>query len=258
MKNLAAIFLFLAFQVNAQEYTVLQIKGEITRVSTGKLLKQGDKISDDEKISFKTNNAMAAVLSTTKGRYIIKPKQEELEKSNDLVYVLKSTVTPVRGGMSTRAAGIQNALDLKMYFSEKPYVWVGEEIRLEVSGVAFPMNENNFFFISYVYNDQVINKMLGHDNEDLILKKKTLFEVDGEPIDPTQVSNYKLYYYKVDSEESTLITQIEFVLIDTETLESLYSQLQNDGEDTFYHIADLYSDLYGKCDPLQIRYNLMK
>lgn len=256
MRSFLFLFLLLASNAMAQEYTVLHLKGEIIRVQTDTPLKQGDKISDDEQISFKSSDAMAAVLSSSKGRYIIKPGKGPSEKSNELIYILKSTITPVRGGMSTRAAGIQNPLDFQLYFNDKPYVWAGEFIKLEISSSGFPMNEKSFFYMSYTYNEEVINKMLEYEADDLFIKKSTLFQIDDTPILPDKASNFNLYYYKVESKESTLITPINFVLIDNNKLNILFNQLKDEGDDTYDLIADILSDLYGKCDPMQVRYNL--
>jgi len=251
------LLLFISIVASSQEYQILHIKGEIIRVKDGKPLKSGDKIDAEEKINFKSKDAMAAVLSAEKGRYILRADANPVDQG-DLIYVLKSTVSPVRGGMSTRAAGINNLLDLKLYFAEAPFVWAGEYILLDISSHAFPMTDKQFFYMQYDFEGEPINKMLDHDDEELMISKSKMFEIDDKPVNHDDIDNYRLFYYDSVKEESSLITEIEFVLIDSQTLREMYDQYQDTSEDVYYEMADMLSDLYGKCDPLQLRYNILK
>jgi len=256
MRSLITVLLVVAVvRVQAQEYQVLLVKGEIILTSNGSVLKPGDKISENENIQFKTIDAMAAVLSSEKGRYILKTGNETSDQS-DLIYVLKSTVSPVRGGMSTRAGGINNSMDLKFYFAEAPYVWAGDLIRVMLSLNAFPMNEQHYFFIQYVLNGEVINKKLANDDDILIIDKNTLFRVDGNPVNPGDITSYRLYYFNAKNEESELIAEIDFVLIDKDSLQRIFDEYKNFSENPYYDIAEIFSNFYGKCDPLQLRYNI--
>jgi len=252
---LIILFLITSFGLFGQEYQVIHIKGEITRSETGKLLKAGEKVSADEKINFKSADAMAAVLDPEMGRYILKAQTDE-RRSGDLIYVLKSAITPVRGGMSTRAAGINNAFDMKVYFAEASYVWVGNFIALRVSKVAFPMDEENFFFLRYSLNGEPINKKLGYDEDRLMMSKEEVFQVDGEGINPLETSKYELFYYKSADEESELITEIDFVLISQESLLSVYNAFNDRSKYPYNDTADMFSNMYGKCDPVQVEYNI--
>jgi hypothetical protein len=243
--------------VHCQQYQILHVKGEILRVKDGTLLKLGDKIDSNEKINFKSRDAMAAVLSAEKGRFILKADTKANEQG-DLTYILKATVSPVRGGMSTRAAGINNLLDLKVYFEEAPFVWAGDNIILYISTYAFPMNEQQFFYMQYNFKGESINKVLDHEDEKLTFSKSSLFRIDDKPVNYDDIDNYKLFYYDSIKEESSLISTIRFVLIDSQSLKNIYDQYQDTREDVFYEMADMFSDLYGKCDALQLRYNLLK
>lgn len=249
------LFLFIAFGSFSQEYQVIHIKGEIMRSETGKLIKTGEKVSADEKISFKNADAMAAVLDPEMGRYILKSQPDE-KRSSDLIYIIKNTITPVRGGMSTRAGGINNAFDMKVYFAEASYVWAGHWIALRVSKAAFPMDDKNFFFLRYTLNGEQINKKLGYEEDKLMMSKEEVFRVDGEGIDPHKASEFELFYYKSADEESELITEIDFVLISQESLLSVYNAFKDRSKYPFNDTADMFSNMYGKCDPVQVEFNI--
>ena len=248
------IFLFVS-ALHAQQYQVIHVKGEIIRSENGEKLKSGDKVSAEAKITFKTADAMAAVLDPDMGRYILKAQKDE-EQSSGLIYVIKTAITPVRGGMSTRAGGINNEFDMKLYFAESPYVWAGNYIVLRVSKAAFPMDENNFFFIRYSWKGDQINKKLDFEDDKLIFSKEEVFKVDGVEIDPFSTGNFELFYYKSVEEESSMITEIEFVLIDQESLMNVYNAFKDRSKFPYNDVADMFSSMYGKCDPLQVEYNI--
>ena len=239
----------------AQDYSVIHVKGEIERSKTGELLKPGDKVSPDEEINFKSKDAMAAVLNPDMGRFILKAQQDE-ENTGALIYVLKNTVTPVRGGMSTRAGGINNAFDMKVYFADASYVWAGNHIVVRVSKAAFPMDENNFFFLRYTWKGDMINKKIGYEEDKLMMLKEEIFKVDGAAIDPFEADNFELHYYKSAVEESNLITEVDFVLISQSVLLNIYEAFKDRSKAPFNDVADMLTDMYGKCDPVQIEYNI--
>lgn len=259
MKSTPLLFLILMIFGTAysQEYQVLHVKGEIVREKDGTMLKPGDKIGEQEKVKFKSADAMAAVLNKDKGRYILKPGNSE-SKKNDLVYVLKSTISPVRGGMSSRAGGINNDIDFKLYFSQAPYVWAGDKLRIAVSPAAYPMNDEAFFYISYEYEGEVVNKQLGFEDDFLFFEKSDLLQVDGNTVDAADIDGYELYYYQDSEEESTHIADIDFVMISQADLEDIVKQYPIANNDSYYELADMLSGLYGNCDPLQLEFNLRK
>lgn len=250
------LFVLVSYSLLAQEYQVIHVKGDIIREESGESLKAGDKVSDDERIQFKTKDAMAAVLNPELGRFILKSEADK-ETRADLFYVIKSTVTPVRGGMSTRAAGINNAFDMQVYFAEATYVWVGEYIALRVSSVTFPQDENNFFFLRYEYNGNQINRRLDHKEHTLLMKKKDVFDVEGKMIAPSDASNFELHYYRDENEESMLITEIDFAFVSRDELMTIYNSFKDASKYPFNDVADLLSNMYGKCDPVQVQYNIM-
>jgi len=256
MKNfVTSLLLLITVQVHGQYYQIIHVKGEISKTASGELLKPGDRLMEDEEITFKSPEAMAAALNPEKGRFIIRADSGQ-ENTVDIIYILKSTITPVRGGMSTRAAGINNAFDLKVYFAEATYVWAGNEIFLPVSRSAFPLDESNYFFLRYQYKGEEINKKVGTEANALLMKQEDVFRVDDKEINPFDVSDYELFYYQSEAEESTLIAEIDFVLISQEVLGTVYKAFETTSKYPYNDVADMFSDMYGKCDPVQVRYNL--
>lgn len=241
----------------AQEYQVLHVVGEIQKVSDGTLLKKGETLNSDTEIKFITSDAKAAVLSTEMGRYILKPSEEE-ETQSDLVYVIKTAVFPVKGGMSTRGIIIANELELIYYFTEAPYVWVGDLLSIRIFKSAFQMSEDHYFYVRYTYEDSTYHKRISYDQDIMIFDKSELFTINEKRIDPNEVEGFRLnYFYKEeDVFNYNLICDIEFVYLTEEDVQSMFDELKETSKYPYNEMADILSDLYGKSDPIQLRQNL--
>jgi len=230
----------------AQDYVVIHVRGEIIRQQTNTPLKRGDKINGDEQIRFNSPEAVAAVLSSNRGRFILKSVDDKKEDS-DLFYIFKSAVKPMRGRMSTRAGGINNALDFQKFFAEK-LAFIGEELRIKVSKSTFPQNEGNFFYIRYTYSDEQINKKLTSRSDTLIINKTELLKVDGQRISEEEASDYILFYYDAANQNSQQISILDFAMISIADLKSILSAMkESDISVDPDEVALMVTELYGRC-----------
>lgn len=249
---LTILFIALASCAYAQDYTVIHVRGEIFKKSSDTPIKRGDRVGADEEIIFKSPNAVAAVLSPSRGRYILKP-QSNSGSTNDLFYVLSSIVTPVRGRMSTRAGGINNSLDFRNFFGNQ-FAFVGDQLKIQISSVSYPQNDSSFFYIQYQYDGEAINKKLGNDNDNLIIDRVELFKIDSSPVEVDKISDYMLYYFDGSQETSKAITPIPFVMVSSDEFKDLVNGMTVDGEQPGEEdVFNLVSEFYGKCQMDNIR-----
>ena len=109
------ILLFISASTFAQSYTVIHSIGKILDTKSGKYLSKGTKIDESASLMFETKGAKAAVLSSSRGRFVIQENAVSQSKS-DIVYTLSSVISPARGRLSTRAGGINNKLDFIFTF----------------------------------------------------------------------------------------------------------------------------------------------
>ena len=153
-----SILLSASVTVFGQEvYKVMHVKGQVKLVSTGVPLKRGDEIAADKRITFSSKQDMIMALSNKKGRVVIKPTSGSSSDS-ELTAMLKDIVTEASGKLSTRGI-FSNRLDLENYLIGD-FVVLGGEMSLRISPDVYKMDENNFFYIRYKYNDEEINKKL--------------------------------------------------------------------------------------------------
>jgi len=241
MRTLAIILTFVSIQAFGQSYTVIHSIGKILDTQSGKYLAKGTKVDESASLKFETKGARAAVLSPSRGRFVIQENASSGSK-NDVVYTLTSVISPARGRLSTRAGGINNKLDFEKFFSEEVAI-LGDQFAVEVSPTAYPITDNKFFYAQYQYNGEAINKKLANEEDKLIVKPSAFFSIDGNSIDPLKVSEIKLFYYNAEAQESAMITPMSFALVTEEDLKSIASQMESDPEG----ILEVINSIYGKC-----------
>jgi hypothetical protein len=242
----AVLLIFTRSAYSQVNYKVIKVDGEIVLVKTGKNLATGLVFGENEKLNFITPQSKAAVISPTKGRMILAYDNASKSGANYL---------PAMSNISTRQGSILNLLDLKNNFTGK-YV-ILDRIEIELSAPEFPMNEDNFFYITYLYNNEAINKKLKYNGQKLIIDKTELFTVDGSPIPNPNVTDVKLYYFK-DNHSSLFINEFNPVFPNLETLKQEV-QLIADGlkgktkSEILDEVISYLSDFYGKADKENVR-----
>jgi hypothetical protein len=163
------------------KYKVIKVDGKIVFEKTRADMKKGDVFLSGMALSFATPQSRAAVISSISGRYVLSASAKGQTK-----------ILPAANNISSRAGALINMIDLQNHFSGK-YLVLGE-MQLELGKEAFPMNENSFFYLSYVHNEEQIRKKLNatEDNK-LILKQEDIFKIDGKAI-PVEEKEMTLYY----------------------------------------------------------------
>jgi hypothetical protein len=149
---------------------------------------------------------------------------------------------------------LMTSTDLKNYFSEK--LLIIDRMELKISNVLFPMNNNAFFFIRYMYNGVEINKKLPNKNDTLIIDKKDLYTIDGKPIPNPDIQQMSLYYYVTEGANSTatLISTFDPLFVDKTQIKGevqvIISTMKGKSyEAIFGEVFDYVSGFYGKIEP---------
>lgn len=248
-----AFLLFVSSQVDAQSYSVIHVIGKIYDSSTQSYLKPGSKLSEAANLKFETATSRAAVLSSKRGRYIIQ-KTANANSQSDLAYSLASVLSPARGKLSTRAGGINNAMDFKMKFGQYPSAWLMDEYRVSVSSTAYPRDESHFFYVTYQFNGEAINKKLSSEGEDLIFNQTSFFSIDERPINPTQAKELTLNYYDATAEESEEVASLNFSVVSAAELTNLVDGTADLPEsEQVEALQDLILSLYGDCSMEEVK-----
>jgi len=184
MKKIGILVLIALFtNLFSQNYKVIKVDGNILYKKNDNPLKKGNSFGEGEEFLFKTSNSRAAVIRPGKGRFILKPD------NSNLAYA-KANLAPAMSNMSSRAGALVNKVDLENYFKGK-YVII-DKVKLKISKTEFPMDDKHFFYISYKYKGEDVNKKLTNIDDTLIIDRKELLTVDKKPIPNPNITDMKI------------------------------------------------------------------
>jgi hypothetical protein len=244
MKTIIPVFLFLFIATDSllsqQDFKVIRVNGSILLKTKGVSLETGTVFSDKEDLIFRSEDATAAVINSQKGRLILTSKNHDLSTAS-------SNNMPSMYNISSRGGPLLNNSDLRNHFSGK-YVVLDRQV-IKIDNKSFPMDNNNFFFLRYIYKGEEINKKLGFRADTLIIDKNSLFTVDGKPIPNADNTAIKLYYRK--GEESLLINDFDLIFPDMIQLkkeaEIILSEIKSKpAKEKIGEINSYLNEFYGK------------
>jgi hypothetical protein len=225
------------------KYKVIKVNGQIQIKKTGKNLSQGDEFAPNTPLDFKTTESRAAVISSSKGRFVLTADNNSSKGSN---------LVPAMNSVATRSGAIINMIDLKNVFSDN-YVII-EEVRMKIGKDAFPMiKDEKFFYVDYEYNGEVISKMLEFSNDTLIMSKSDIFKIDGKAIENPYSIEIKLYYRNELKEESTPINTFNAVFPEKDALKQelkiiLDEMAKKTEKQKLDDVLSYINEFYGKPD----------
>lgn len=258
--HILSILCILSYYSNAQDYHIIHIKGVIKLAKTKQAIKVGDKLNANDRLIFQNSDAMAAVISSEKGRFILKAQPDSENNSSEIMAYVNAVIFPAQGKLNSRGMGLNNIIDLQNHFLAERYLVLGTT-KLKISKKAFPMSERQFFYVRSIYEGENINKKLNFNDDTLFLDKKTICATDTEMIDPkkTRYKDMLLFYYNAVTQESTLVCAFKPVFPDEtkvkEEVSVLIETLKQTDASESYITDDVYAflhEFYGKPD----RYNL--
>ncbi len=245
MRSLGIIAFLIAIplMLQGQNYRVIKVNGQIIYVQTGQSMNQGDEFEQEENLSFGSPSSRAAVINPEKGRYILTSGNYEDFSTG------KSNFLPAINNLSTRGGAINNIIDLQNEFSDAMVLL--NRATYHINPYRFPMDEENFFFIRYTYNDEEINKKLPFEDKTLIIDKSNLLTVDNAFIEKPDDPVMKLFYLK--KENPTYISEFQLVQPDRAALKEEAGILLDELEGEPYNrkVNEVIShiiDFYGKPD----------
>ncbi|MCB9224752.1 MAG: hypothetical protein H6582_11280 [Crocinitomicaceae bacterium] len=167
---------------SADKYSVINVQGRILFTKTGTDMKRGDVYVTGTDLDFLTKTSRAALASKSKGRFVITGNSKG-----------KVKMLPAVNNISSRGGALLNIVDLKQHFSERYLILKRSEV--QIGQEAFPMNDEEFFYLVYEYNGEKIAKRLRNEGSFLILDKDEIYQVDSKPI-PYEEKLMTLYYRK--------------------------------------------------------------
>jgi len=232
--------------IGQNDFKVIKVNGTIMLRQRGISLETGTVFSDKEDLLFRSEDATAAVINAQRGRMVITNKNHDLASA-------RSNYLPSMYNISSRGGSLSQKSDLSNRFSGKYVVFDREGIQID--DATFPMDQDHFFFLRYLYRGEEINKKLGYAGDTLIIDKKALFTVDGKPIPAANNTSIKLYYK--NGNESLFISQFDLIFPDMEKLAKetaiiLGEVKEKSSVEKLNEVGSYITDFYGKISPASL------
>lgn len=203
MKNLllsALLCVVAGFAAVADDFKILYLTTPDITVG-GKTLRVGDTFAGTAPISWTAPRQAMKVLNTaTKKQSLVVAEKYRECKSRDMASYLVASKQ-----LSTRRGELINTLELGVALGETHYLL--DSIRVETK---LPVDDNRFFFATYDYNGETINKKLVGDGNALVFDR-SLYTIDGKAIEPFDVT-LSVWYLDRTAGTKTLVTDKMVVL----------------------------------------------
>lgn len=213
------LFLFPEF-VKSQCYTVLAVKGEIISEKTGQPIKEMDEICATDKLTFSTLNSKASVFSSEQGTFVI--KLGDKKKKDVLTAFVGSVLFSGKEKLSTKVFEFDELDLVNINFYEKEFgneYFVIRESKILVDSKLYTMDENNFFYVKYLFNGNEIEKRLKFDKDTLLIDKD-IYKTEEFDINPEKIDTVSLYYFDKEKNEQIRLTSFNISFADDNTLKS--------------------------------------
>jgi hypothetical protein len=197
----------------AQNYKVIHVNGSIQKIKNKKLINRGSTLEQEEKLNYLTQNARAIIVDTKAGKRLILQNESMGEST------VNASIAPSMGNISSRGSMLNQAIDVQHFFSGK--LVAINLLKIPINAKAFPQCDTQFFFVSYSYQGELINKKIPHLADTLLIHKDSLFKLDGVDIKTAQIQDVSLSYYIKNKGliTTTLVSDsIHFVFPDTAAL----------------------------------------
>lgn len=196
---LSIISLRLLAQDN-HSYTVIGVKGSVSSQKIGKELQSGDVITGGEdEFTFKEENDMAGLVRDDGKRFVLLNRKEKRNYKCSMEKAIMIGKTRIEWKNLT----IKTLEELQQQISEAPFVFLDTVAKIKLDQKTFPQNGRQFFYLNFLWKNpkgkaERIDKKLKYRKDTLILKRAEVFKVDNSPVDPKDVSDYKMLYMAGD------------------------------------------------------------
>ena len=180
--------------VVADDFKILYVTTPSISIN-GKNLKAGDIFPGGATINWTSPRQAMKVLdlSTNKQTLVVAEKYKEVKSKNMASYLVAAKQ------LSTRRGAIINTMELGIVLGDTHYLL--DPIKIET---LLPIDADRFFFASYEYNGEIINKLLPSEDNS-ILFDKSLYVIDGKEIEPFDL-NLSVWYMDRIEGNKTIIT----------------------------------------------------
>lgn len=252
----------------AQNYTVMKVVGQVFQ--SGKLVNQWDELEPNTQLTFANEHSALRVLQGNRV-FVVSATKAKPSHSNELVATLKDAFLPEKPpvkrastrGVITTANDIALELGQSMNGSVQTILIIGQK-EYSFSKSVFAVSDKNFFFVSYKYNNEDINKKLPNSSSNGFVLSQAIFTVNisntkSITVDPATIKGNFILYYYIDSNTKEQVAIFNAVFVNendlVRELSPLVKQLKADHlstQEINKRVGDYLQQYYGLIDDDQL------
>ena len=204
-----AIFCILTtkgFSFPDKTFQVIKVRGKVQNVTKNDLLIVKKHFSSEDKLRFSSQEDRLAVIDEALRTYIVKPHRN----------LSNYDLEPIRAKYNTRPGEILTYIAFVKYLEGKDFLILSDQVKLKIEAPDLQLDEKHFFYIRYKLQGQEspVNKKLSSEDNQIIISKSALFQVDGQTISPESASDFELFYYNSAESKSLKINNLSLVFPD--------------------------------------------
>jgi len=260
MKVLSVIILLItSLSLSAQEYRIIKVAGNISDCANNLSLKRGDKIQANQRLCFvntATRFAIASVINMQTGsRHVLKARSSTAGTQSGRV---RDCIGRSRALTGSRQGKINTIFDLRTFLGSDDFLILGGGLALDINTKNIPMDDENFFFGSYTFRGETINKKLHFQDTLLSLSASELYKVDEVPICIEETSDFSLKYMNKEAGAPELVCSFTPVFPLSGDIKGELSIIQEamgstiSASDLKEKMVAYLIDIYGKADKANI------
>jgi hypothetical protein len=206
-----AFFTLVFHSLQAQQFEILHVNGILIDKAKQNTIKQGQIVSKSDSIQFKSKYGWAILLQDTSLFFLrlndpAKPIQLLSEKLEYIKHEPLPTL-PIQ----------QNYSNLKNFLKANQFAIIGKTYVLPIDSNEYPIDKTRSLLIRYTYNERKITHQF-HTPEGIALNPDALYTYKTEKIPMNKTSEFMLYYYIDQNNESIFISRINPVWINESEL----------------------------------------
>jgi len=258
----------------AQKYIVLKVTGSVS--CSGQMVKPWDELEPASKLSFGSDQSALRVMQGN-NVFVVSATKAKPGSGNELVAILKDAFLPEKPPVNRASTKglITSVEDIAMELGQSvngpgQTVLIIDQKEFSFSKSIYAVSNENFFFVRYQYNNEVINKKLENSSSNGFVLSTSIFSIsmpNGKTIiaDRTKINGpFKLYYF-IDAHTSELVAEFNAVFIASSDLIKELSPLVRRFKDEHFsakemnlRVAEYLTQYYGAIDDDQLNQLMLK
>jgi hypothetical protein len=242
--------------INTNEvYHVVYVNGVIINASNQQALKVGAKLNASDKLIFKTADARARVISSTKGSCLLASKKQG--GNTELGQFLADVIIPLKknNALSTRASSeiIDN---VKNYFGDSTFNIVGEKLEIGINTEVNQISDTKILALLCHHQDtkKTYLKRISFANM-VRISQLDVFQSKGIKFNMDEIEKFEICWFYPATKTHETITTIQLNFIAEPDLKGMFQEISTLktaeiplGEEKIKYFQDYFMEMFGRTD----------